>query len=88
MASAATKENQPAIKARQAGIAFSKATGAIQVTVPQGAKLADVLKGLATLDKSALARLPRGCEACLSGHPFEIREIFEPVINVRLGQPG
>jgi hypothetical protein len=33
-----------------------------------------------------LARLPRGCAPCLSGHPFDIREQFDPVINVKLGR--
>jgi hypothetical protein len=75
-------------KARQASISFNSVTGAIQLTVPQGTKLVDAIRALRTVDLSALAKLPRGCQNCISGHPFDIREQFDPVINVRLGQGG
>jgi len=45
----------------------------------------DALKALATIDLSAVAKLPRGCQPCLSGVPFHIHEEFDPVINVALG---
>ena len=77
--------NETSVKARHASIGINKITGAIQFTVPQGTKLADALKALATVDLSAVARLPRGCQSCISGHPFNIREDFDPVINVALG---
>ena len=77
--------NETSVKARHASIGINKITGAIQFTVPQGTKLSDALKALATIDASALAKLPRGCQPCLSGHPFDIREQFDPVINVTLG---
>lgn len=76
------------VKARKGNIGISKVTGAIRYTVPQGTKLADALKALATIDVSKLGRLPRGCQACLSGHPFDIREEFDPVIDVQLGRGG
>ncbi len=79
-------ETEAHAKSGRAYIGISKVTGAIQLTVPHGAKLADVLKSLATIDLSAVARLPRGCQTCLSGHPFNIREDFDPVINVTLGR--
>jgi len=79
-------ETEALIKADQASIGINKVTGAIQFTVPQGTKLADALKALSKIDVSELGRLPRGCSPCLSGHPFDIREQFDPVINVRLGQ--
>lgn len=79
-------ENEAIAKTAKAYIGINKVTGAIQYTVPQGTKLADALKALAEIDVSALGRLPRGCSPCLSGHPFDIREQFDPVINVRLGQ--
>ena len=66
-------------------ISFNKATGAIELTVPQGTKLADALKSLSKADLSALTKLPRSCAGCISGHPFNIREEFDPVINVQLG---
>ena len=72
-------------KIRHASIGINKVTGAIQLTVPHGTKLTDAIKSLSTVDLSALGRLPRGCQACLSGHPFNIREEFEQVINVSIG---
>lgn len=69
--------------ARDISISFNKATGGIQVSVPQGASYAEVFKALGKIDASALAKLPRGCLNCLSGHPFDIREQFDPVINYR-----
>ena len=76
---------EPVAAARQAAIGINKVTGAITFSVPQGTKLVDALKALQTVDLSAVARLPRGCQNCISGHPFDIRELVDPVINVRLG---
>lgn len=78
-------ETEALIKTGHATITFNKATGALQLLVPQGTKLADAIKALAATDLSALSRLPRGCAPCLSGQPFDIREQFDPVINVKLG---
>ena len=78
-------EKATAAKVQQASIGINKVTGAIQFSVPHGTKLVDALKALSTVDLSALAKLPRGCQNCISGHPFDIREQFDPVINVRLG---
>ena len=74
-----------AVKARGASIGINKTTGTIQLTVPQGTKLADAIRALSKINLSALAKLPRGCPHCISGHPFDIREDFDPVINVTLG---
>ena len=79
-------ESEAMAKSGHAYVGINKVTGAIQFSVPSGTKLADAIKALSTIDVSALARLPRGCQACLSGHSFDIREHFDPVINVRLGQ--
>ena len=76
---------EPVAAAHQATIGINKITGAIQFSVPPGTHLVDALKALSTIDHSALARLPRGCGNCISGHPFDIRELVDPVINVRLG---
>jgi hypothetical protein len=78
-------ENPAVAKARAASIGINKVTGAIQLTVPHGTKLVDAIKALSAIDLSALAKLPRGCQNCISGHPFDIREQFDPVINVTLG---
>ena len=75
-----------AAKAQEAHISINKHTGAMQLTVPQGTKLVDAIRALSKIDLSALARLPRGCQNCISGHPFDIREQFDPVINVSLGE--
>ncbi|WP_037498140.1 hypothetical protein [Sphingomonas jaspsi] len=78
-------ETETLIKTGHGYIGFNKATGALRFTVPQGTKLADALKALSRVDLSAIAKLPRGCQPCLSGQPFDITEQFDPVINVRLG---
>lgn len=72
-----------AVGQRELHVGFNKATGALQIAVPQGTRLADALKAIGKIDASALARLPRGCLNCLSGHPFDIRERFDPVIKVK-----
>lgn len=69
-----------------AELGFSQKTGHMELVLPHGTKFADLGKVLQQIDASALARLPRGCGACLSGHPFNIRERFEEVINVELPQ--
>ncbi|WP_448582913.1 hypothetical protein [Thermaurantiacus sp.] len=69
---------------RDVRVSFNKVTNTVQVRVPQGASYAEIFKALAKIDAATLAKLPRGCQACLSGHPFDIRETFDPVINVRL----
>ena len=79
-------ESEAMAKGRQASIGINKVTGKIQFTVPQGTTFSDAIKALSKADLSALDRLPKGCAPCLSGHPFDIREDFAPVINVRLGQ--
>ena len=79
-------DKEAVAKVRQASIGINKITGAIQFSVPQGTKLVDAIKALSTIDLAALAKLPRGCGNCISGHPFDIVELFDPVINVRLGQ--
>ena len=78
---------EPLVKG-QASIGINELTGTIQLTVPKGTKLVDAIRSLSKVDLSALAKLPRGCGHCISGHPFDIREQFDPVINVKLGQGG
>ena len=76
---------EPVAKPRQASIGINKVTGAVQLSVPQGTKLVDAIRGLQTVDLSKLAKLPRVCPNCISGQPFDIRELYDPVINVKLG---
>ena len=77
-------ESDTIVKAGHGYIGINKLTGAVQFTVPQGTRLVDAIKALSSVDLSAISRLPRGCEACLCGRPFDIREQFDPVINVNL----
>lgn len=79
-------ETDAIVKAGQGYIGINKVTGTIQFTVPHGTTFTDAIKALSKIDLSALDRLPKGCAPCLSGHPFDIRERFDPVINVRLDQ--
>jgi len=76
---------EPVAKAANGSISVNKLTGALQLTVPQGTKLVDALKSLSAIDPAALAKLPRGCNHCISGHHFNIVEQFDPIINVKLG---
>lgn len=79
-------ETEALIKTGRAYIGINKVTGKIQFTVPHGTTFSDAIKALSKVDLSAIDRLPHGCAPCLSGYPFDIREDFDPVINVRLGQ--
>ncbi|HEX6740878.1 MAG TPA: hypothetical protein VF079_03670 [Sphingomicrobium sp.] len=81
-------ETEALIRTGQAAITFNKVTGRIQFTVPQGTTFTEAIKSLAKVDLSVIDRLPHGCSPCLSGYPFDIRDQFDPVINVKLGQPG
>lgn len=74
-------------KAGQASIGIDKLTGAIHFNVPHGTSLADALKAIGRIDVSKIPR-PRGCPACMCGYEFKIREDFDKVIHVQLGQPG
>jgi hypothetical protein len=67
-------------------LGFSPSTGRLELVVPHGTKFADLGKIFQQIDASALARLPRACTSCISGHPFNIRERFEEVISVEIPQ--
>lgn len=73
---------------RFAKLGYSPRTGELELVVPFGTKFADLGKVLQQIDMSALARLPRGCTACISGHPFNIHEEYEEVVNVELPRLG
>jgi hypothetical protein len=71
-----------------AELGFSPSTGHLELVVPHGTRFADLGKIFQQIDASVLARLPRGCSGCISGHPFNIRERFEEVISVEIPQLG
>ncbi|MEZ5333179.1 MAG: hypothetical protein R2991_14270 [Thermoanaerobaculia bacterium] len=70
--------------ARVAELEYSKDRGIVQLSVPEGLKTAEVarLKDLVFTD--LVARLPRGCQACLSGESLIIRERLENVLRIDL----
>ena len=71
--------------AQVAEIGYSKQTNQLELVVPHGTKSADLHKIIDSLQsKGFVARLPRGCNTCLSGAQFNIRERLEEVIRVDL----
>jgi len=71
-----------------AELGYSPRTGQLELVVPHGTTISDLAKVFSQIDTSALARLPRGCPGCISGHPFNIRERFEEIISVELPRLG
>jgi hypothetical protein len=53
----------------------------IEVVLPHGTKLKDLAR---FKFQDFVARLPRGCQACLSGEPLIIRERLEHVVRIDL----
>ncbi|HVI48519.1 MAG TPA: hypothetical protein VM802_26865 [Chitinophaga sp.] len=61
------------------------ANGHVLLTVPKGTSTEDVVKLQAYVHKQLGPKInPRGCQACLSGLHFNIREQLENVIKVDL----
>ncbi|CAL1520914.1 hypothetical protein [Chitinophaga sp. MM2321] len=59
--------------------------GHVDLTVPKGTKMEDLNKLQAFVHKQLGTKInPRGCQACLSGVHFNIREQLENVIRVDL----
>jgi hypothetical protein len=57
----------------------------VELVVPHGTHLSDILKVQETISKELLPKIgPRGCAPCISGTDFHIREELENVINVDL----
>lgn len=57
----------------------------VQLVVPHGTRMRDLLKVQETISKELLPKLsPRGCLPCISGSEFLIREELENIINVDL----
>jgi hypothetical protein len=71
--------------AKVAELGYSKHTNQFDLVVPQGTKTADLHNILGSLQSGGfVGRLPRGCNTCLSGAQFNIRERLQEVINVDL----
>jgi hypothetical protein len=59
--------------------------GAVELVVPHGTHLIDLLKAQEHLAREVLPHIsPRGCGPCLSGVPLIIREDLEQVARVDL----
>ena len=73
---------------RIAELQFSKigGQGQIELIVPGGTVRSEVLQVKDLLTEDLLARLPRGCQACLSGDHLIIRERFDDVVQIDLDQ--
>jgi hypothetical protein len=57
----------------------------VELVVPQGTHIRDLLKVQEAISKELLPKIgPRGCAPCISGFDFRIREELEQVINVDL----
>jgi len=71
--------------AKVAEISYSKQTNQFDLVVPHGTKTADLHSIIGSLQSGGfVGRLPRGCNTCLSGSQFNIRERLQEVISVDL----
>ena len=69
---------------RTAELQYSPEYSRLELVVPHGTKTADFVKLREVLFTDILARLPRGCPACLSGESLIIRERLEHVLRIDL----
>lgn len=71
-------------RARIAEIGYSDKYGRLELALPYGTKVGDLAKLSERLFGDLVSRLPRGCQPCLSGEDFLIRERLEHVLQVDL----
>ena len=69
---------------RVAELGYSEKAGRIEVTLPNGFSSTDFGRISDRLVADLLQKLPRGCQACLSGESLIIRERLENVLRVDL----
>jgi hypothetical protein len=69
---------------RFAEFGYSEKYGRLELAVPFGTPAAEFAKVSERLFGEILQRLPRGCQACLSGEDLFIRERLEHVVRVDL----
>jgi hypothetical protein len=70
--------------ARTAELQYSPEYSRLELVLPHGTKTAEFAKLRDILFSDLVARLPRGCPACLSGESLIIRERLEHVLRVDL----
>lgn len=68
----------------QAELGFSEEYARVELVLPHGTKSAELAKLSDRIFGDLVASLPRGCQACLSGHSFNIRERLEHVLQIDL----
>ena len=57
----------------------------VELIIPHGTKLVDILKLQELISREINPKIsPRGCQTCLSGLDFRIRERLENVIRIDL----
>jgi hypothetical protein len=69
---------------RLAELGYSEKYAKVELVLPHGVKSAELAKLSDRLFGELVAKLPRGCQACLSGESFNIRERLEHVLQVDL----
>jgi hypothetical protein len=67
-----------------AELGYSERYGKLELVLPHGTTSAEFGKLSERLFSEFVARLPRGCQACLSGESFLIRERLENVVRIDL----
>ncbi|HEY6202467.1 MAG TPA: hypothetical protein VI056_05440 [Candidatus Limnocylindria bacterium] len=69
---------------RMAELGYSEKYAKIELVIPHGTKTAEFGKISGKLLGDFIARLPRGCQACLSGESLIVRERLEHVLQIDL----
>ena len=72
------------VATRLAEVGYSEKYGKLEIAVPFGTKTAELAKIGDRIFDDFIARLPRGCQACLSGESLFIRERLEHVLQIDL----
>ena len=67
-----------------ARLADSDCHSTVEVRVPAGTQFDDLVRNPEILVDVFSKFRPQGCQVCLSGRDFLIREMFDDVINVEL----
>lgn len=69
---------------RLAELGYSEKYGRIELTLPNGFSSEDFARVSERVVADLVQRLPRGCQACLSGESLIIRERLDRVLRVDL----
>ena len=67
-----------------ATLGYDREAHTIELVVPPGTKHGEIAELRELVFGSLIARLPRGCQTCLSGDNFNVRESLDNVIRVNI----